>query len=607
MRYRVFAAGLIIASVALAQDTPPDPALARRLTVGWATGVAGRFVTVSNPVVSAHSLARLAALTCEYDRNAASGMMRQAITRLNAIPANIFFDEQVPRLPIASFTGLWKMISASVKKCDPSLTGLIDTQAFELRRNDERRNANSSVIARALNLHEEDPERAAQLGDLMLDASDPASIDFGGLEFFLVKLRERAPELADDVFRHALETIVSAPSPGMLDLDELGKYLFVDPYPDHVPRPDVLNLFRSFGIGGVSVYDFRHVRMGANPDVISAYIDALRKMVEQSLTSPAVSPANSRYEPTVAYSLTLQLSAHARELDLESANALTELLPKISTSYAAFIAATLRADPPPIVDERANRRQRVRAIVAAIRRKRFEDARREMNSVGDEPTTRQLSLLIDFAEASAALSRGDIEAAIRLTNRIQPGGVKRGMLYASLISKVPAPQHESYVSLGARDAQSLPPEFRAAVFSALSVALLEQKNPERAYTLMKEIVEALNEARVNPRQGRFDPRRLRGIKSESTQGASSTTDVPSIPLGINRFYMVIDTGENRLNYEIAVPGVTVFSLAETLKQAEALDPQQLESLILSVRDEAKQADAYLAIAELRFKKVGAEA
>lgn len=517
MRYRLLAAGVLTAALS-GQDVPPAAELdvqARRTAVGWATGVAGKFAIVSNTVISAYSLGQLAALTYEYDLSAASGMFRQAIGRLNAIPWEIFFDAQVPRLPVASFTGLWRMISTSLKKCDLTLAGLIDTQAFELRRNDERRNANNSVIAQimALKRYEQDPDRTAQLADLVLEAGDPASIDFGGLELFLAKLRERSPELADDVFKHALDTVANAPSPSTLDLDKLGKYLFVDPFPDHRFRPDDLNLSRSYTVGGTSIYDLRALLMSANPDLVGTYIDTLRQM-------------------------------------------------------------------------------------------KFDDARRAMNGIADERTTRQIGPLIDFGEASAALASGDIESVIRLTNRVQPGGVKRAMLYAGIVAKTPSPQHEGYVALATRDVQSLPAEFRTAMFSVLAVALLEQKNPERAYSILQEIVVALNDARVNPRQGRFDPAGIRGISSESSQGVGSTTDIPSIPLGTNRFYMVIDTGEGRFGYELSVPGVSIFTFPGALKQAQALDPLRLEALVSGVRDDTKQAEACVALAELRFRNLG---
>lgn len=120
---------------------------------------------------------------------------------------------------------------------------------------------------------------------------------------------------------------------------------------------------------------------------------------------------------------------------------------------------------------------------------------------------------------------------------------------------------------------------------------------------MSDVVRALNDARTAPRRARFDPR---AIREGSAAGAGSGTDVSAIPFGENRFYQVVDTGTARFNYALSVPGVSTFSLAGALRQAGTFDPQRLESLIQNLRDESRQAEAYLAIAELRFAKVAAE-
>lgn len=590
MRY--LTAGLLTASFLFGQTAPvPAPApsedpeiKARRFAVSWAGGIAGRFFTTPNTVVSVHSLVRLAALTCKYDQNAATGMFRQAASRMGSIPSQIFTDEQTPRLPVASFTTLSKMTMAAAKACDPSLPGVLDTEAFERRRKEERQYATNSVVSQAMNRYDTDPDRSAQLVDFVLEAGDPGAIDFGQVELFLARLRDRSPELGDDVFRHALETVVSAPSPGTADLGELGKYLFVDA--SNWPQPDDRNLSRSVAIGNTTIYDFRRVRMSANPELVTAYIGALQRMVEQALTPQFANPmATIRYDATAAYAVAIQVAKHARDLELSSADTITQLLPRIYTNTAAQVESTIGTlTPDPQADIATDRNRRVREIFSGIRRGKFDDARREMNGIGDIPTTRQIAPLIDFAEA-------------KNPNLVQPGGVKRAMMYAGSVRKS---GDEGFISLGTREAQSLPAEFRAAMLSALAVAIFEANKPDRAYIALSDTVKALNDARTAPRRARFDPRAIRGAEGNAS-GAG--TDVSAIPWGENRFYQVIDTGTARFNYELSVPGVTTFSLADALKRGEALDPQRLESLIQSLRDEAKQADAYLAIAELRFAKV----
>lgn len=417
MRYRLLLAGLLAASIA-AQDAGQEQAIkVRRNAVEWATGVAGRFATVSNTVVSAYALQRLAAATCAHDRNAATGMFRQAASRMGSIPSQIFFDEQTPRLPIASFTGLSRMVMGAAKQCDPSLPGVLDTESFTRRKQDERQYANNSVVSQAMNRYDTDPDRAAQLVELVLEAGDPGTIDFGAVELFLAKLRERSPELGDDVFRRALETVIGAPSPGTGDLGTLGKYLFVDA--GQWQQPDEQNLFRSVAIGNSTIYDFRRVRMSANPDLVNAYIDALRRMVLQASTPQPNNPlATIRYDATVAYSLAIQMLKHARDLELSAAETLQQVMPRMYTNTAAQVETAIGSlSPDPQSDIAADRNRRVRDILNDLRRGKFDDARREMNGIGDIPTTRQVAPLIDFAE-------------FMKPHLIQPGGVKRALLYA---------------------------------------------------------------------------------------------------------------------------------------------------------------------------------
>jgi hypothetical protein len=383
-----------------------------------------------------------------------------------------------------------------------------------------------------------------------------------------------------------LETVAGAPSPGTGDLDELGKYLFVDSA--NWSQPDDQNLSRSIAIGNSTAYDFRRVRMSANPDLVNAYISALERIVQQAMIPQPSNPmATIRYDGTVAYSLALQVGKHARDLELASADTITQLLPKIYTNTAAQVEATIgQMTPDPQSDIASERNRRVREIFNDIRRRKFDDARREMNGIGDIPTSRQLAPLINFAEADNP-------------NDIQPGGVKRAIVYAGKIRRT---GDEGLIALASRDAQSLPAEFRAAMLSSLATAIFEVNKPERAYPILSDTVRALNDARTAPRRARFDPREIRGAQG-NTAGAGSGTDVSAIPFGENHFYQVIDTGTARFNYELTVPGVSTFTFSGALKSAQALDPQRLEALIMGLRDETKQADAYLAIAELRFAKI----
>jgi hypothetical protein len=570
------------------------------LSVSWATALASRFVIVGNTVVSAHSLGRLGELICAHDRLAASGVYRQAIIRINSIPPEVFFDEKQPVLPIASFTGLWRMISASAQKCDPGAESLLNAESFKQRRYDEQRAANNGVLIRALQLIEDNPERAGQLVELVLEAGDPDGIDFAMVEKFLASLRDRAPELGDKVFRVALDTAVDAPRGSTSALSQLGVYLFVDP--NDVYAPDKNNLSRTITIGTSDIFDFRRVRSSADPDAVEAYMRAVIRLSERAMTPQTSAIPMSGFDSTVAYALALQMTAHARELELSTSTELMQLSTRLYTGQAGQVEVAVGGGVGDVeASEGARVSKRMREILTAIRRKKFEDARRALNGLGDAQVSPRLSSLIDFAEASAAVSSGALQLATSLASGLRPGGVKRTLIYAGVAEKSDIVRAQQLASIASRDVQALPAEFRAAMYSALAAALLG--DPDRAYLFMRDIVTAMNDARINPRAARFEPRPEIGAMS---RGAGGGTDVSGIPLATSRFFEVLDTGTSRYSMDLSVAGVNAFSLPVLLSRATHFEMQRLEALVSSVRDDAKQAEAMLAIAGLRLKIAEAE-
>jgi hypothetical protein len=260
--------------------------------------------------------------------------------------------------------------------------------------------------------YEADPDRAAQLAELVLEAGDPRYVDFDTLSQFLAKLRERSPELGDDVFQKALTTVNAAESPSSAALNQLGKYLFVDPKLREAP--DEENRFTDSQIGASTITDFRRVRRSANPDAVDAYIRALLTMIDNASRAGSAL-ASLNIDPTVLYALAIQMQPHAKELELASADALTAALIKIQTGSTAQVLAAVGgsvADPSSGSDA-SYRIRMARDAVAALRRKKFEDARQLLVRVADTNTTRQLGPLIDFAEAMAAVGTSDLDRATR--------------------------------------------------------------------------------------------------------------------------------------------------------------------------------------------------
>ena len=579
---RHFAILLAFCPGAAAQADPP----AAPAALQWATGQASRFEQYTNPVVSAHALASLAALVCEHDRSAGVVLFRKALARIDNTPDSFFVDEKAPVLPISSFTALWKMVIAPALKCDPALATVVDVERVQTRLTLERQQANFTVLAKAYSRIAADPERAAQLADLVLTAGEVEMLDFPGFGLFLSHLRERAPELGDRVFIKAADAVASARVPNTRALDELGKYLFVDPQLRE--SPDEFNYFRDVQVQSSTVTDFRSVRYSTNPEPVEAYIRTILRMVEK----PGF---DANYDATVAYSVAFQTEVHARRMGLETRD-LAGTLTRIATSAGLQVASALGS---PVADARpagADRSRAVGQVLTAVRGKRFVEARQLLARVDDQDTRGQVAVLIDFGEASAAIAAGDLVEAARLTNGVRSGGLKRGLLYAGLV----AAGDRKQISQGIADATVLPAEFRAALLLAIADGLVES-DPQRMFSILRNIVEASNAARTSPLQGRFDPRQVRG---PGRQGVGAATDVPFIPLSSSRFYEVVDTNGSRHAFDLGVPKVNVFTLPGLLLRTEKLDYRLLEATVLGLRGEMQQAAALLAIVESRLK-VGA--
>lgn len=185
-----------------AQAQSPEPEALR-----WSIALGGRFRDLRDPVVAAHAIGNLAMLMCPHDRTSAAALFQESFNRLRFLTPDSF---RLPDhlLPSLSFTALWEATTAAAEKCDPDLRRYFDVERAQLKMRLERQKA-TDTLKRGNSLIESRPDRAAQLAEAALGVSDPASLDISELTKFLSDLRERAPDLADEVFDAALEFITS--------------------------------------------------------------------------------------------------------------------------------------------------------------------------------------------------------------------------------------------------------------------------------------------------------------------------------------------------------------------------------------------------------------
>ena len=187
----------------------------------WAIGLSGRFRLLHNPVVAAHAEATLAGIVCSKD---------------GAAGAELFH---------------------------PLLKQFADADALRANMDAELRPANDKLET-AMEVIDCNPDRAAQLADAAITASESGILDCGLLTQLLWRLRDRSLDLADDLFPEALNFVTSVPAPDTSLLLEIGKYLFKAP--KHLSESDREEQNEVFEIDQSSVANFTATWISTDPD-----------------------------------------------------------------------------------------------------------------------------------------------------------------------------------------------------------------------------------------------------------------------------------------------------------------------------------------------------
>jgi hypothetical protein len=599
---RSIAAGLLLAACVSAQrstqpEVPVDPLI-------WATATAGtEFSRFENTVVSAHAMAQLSALVCRYDKGTGNALFAQTLRGADSIKIEVFTNPKEKLLPVNSLTGLLDFIEKQAVKCDPTLQGLMDAVkdgAFKQRLKDERVLSANNLLGAAMGRYEADPDRAAQLVDLVFETADSATIDFEGLSSLLALLRARAPELSDRLFVRALDAVSSREFRSTRSFAVLGKYLFVSPAAR--AESDAENRFEMLPVDGGSTFNFGMPRQSANTELVTPYVQRLLRLIDLSLNIRERSE-HPEFDPQSAMYLAQSLVPAIQFVKSNDQGPLKTGITRLQTAYGSQIRLAPEAVFQSATQPDDSIYRRVREVFPSLNKKEFDEARRQLNGVLDTATTAQVAPVIEFARALDALRSGDAILATRTTGQIQPGGVRRALLYTAIIHKVSGSTVDSTLSLALRETNTMPHEIRAAVLSALATALFP-KNPQRmqAPTILIEAVRALNAAQDSPRSWRFDPRPTRNLSSNTGRTVNGANlDVPGIQMSVAGFTQVIDTGQGRIVYALDVPDVGPFTVAEAFLKATTIPLTMLEAIAKELLNERERAGAFLSIAELRFE------
>jgi hypothetical protein len=558
----------------------------------WAVGLSKRLHELHDPVVETYSLGVLGGIVCPVDRAAGIDIYREALESLEFLTPAAFTSAQ-HQLPVPSFTALWKSLTPAAVKCAPELQVLTDDERAQAKMQDERQRANLTLGDALASVHS-NPDRAAQLARNALTTGDPTTLPIPSLALFLSALRDRAADLADEVFPEALKLVASSPQPSTANLSELGEYLFTAP--NYREVPDLYQESELHQIGDTRIANFGANRKSTNPEDIRAYIDAAIEVL--SATNDVY------YDPVAGYAVAFQLLPKAEDFEPDQTDKLRKLVSltlvqagsaaaKVQEALAGSHFADQAGGSGPSLRDRM-----VSRILSTTTAGRFAEARNLTTSIGDAAVSSQVNTLIDFAQAASGLGNKELSLAFAMAKSLKPG-VKPALLYAGAVAAAhDANSALGYFQLGLRDAEVLPAEQRLTVTVALAAVMLP-RDQENGLFGLRQVVEAANEAYMTPHEGRFDPQVIYKFYSADS---TTATDSSLVIANSRCTCEVVDTRFGRHNFNLKVPGVTTLTLSGLIRNVLGIDPRQLESVLMGLQDEQRLASALDDLAALRLRQ-----
>jgi hypothetical protein len=574
---RVICALCLAVLCAEAQDAPEEHfgAVAEwNDAINWTSALREPMRRMTNQVTSTYGIASLAAVMCPADQSIAADMFREAVAGLNALP-DTFRDSQKV-LPVATFSGLWKVVMGPGVKCDPSLPQPND-QA-RAKREAERREASSYLEQAKVT---DNPERAAQLAQAAMEVGDPYEFDISSITHFLIEFRVRAPDLADDLFQRAVAFTLEAANPNVDGLAELGNYLYLAP--TFAGKSEPVHNRTTYQVNNSAFSNWQGDHDDMNPDAAEAYIAAVADLFTNN-------SAAANTDPVAAYALAYQLLPKARDLGLGQADGLEKFLQQMQAQYsnvAGAVAANL-GGAPASPNSPSGFSHLVAQIKTAISAGRFADAREMLTEVDGVPVGSLIRSVIDFADAERAIRAKDYDRAMTLAGKL-PGGAKRALLYAGVAATSTNGLTAIFaLHLGLKDTDLLSYEQRIAMLSALGTAASVVDRDE-TQAILNLLISSLNDADKNPRKLRFDPKNSFGL------------DSPRVLCGPGGFRESIEGLQGRQSFPLKVVGVNAFSLADFIAQAKRVDFMRLEASVEALRNELQLTKGYVALARMRLK------
>jgi hypothetical protein len=569
----IVCSALLAAAAAQAQNNDLAAIAEWSDALSWTSALREPMRRMTNPVVTAYGIASLGAIVCPADQSLGADLFEEAVADLNAIPDSVFHDS-LKVLPVATFSGLWKVVVGPGMKCDPALSQPND--GARAKREFERREAASFLEQAKL---ADNYDRAAQLAQAALETADPNSLDVGSFTSFLIHFRVPAPDLADDLFQRAIAFTMESQIPSVDALAELGNYLFEAP--QYVGKSEPMLDRVTSTVNGAAFSNLQGLRDEANPDLVTAYIGAVSDLLSGNSVAANVDPVS-------AYATAYQLLSKARSLTLDSADSLEKVVSQLeaqNSGVAAAVQAKLESSAAPSPSKFGRLMAQIRAAMSAGR---FADARDILTEVDGVTVRSLIGSSIDFYEAAYSMRAKDADRTMALAGRLPPGA-KRALVYAGVVATSGNRLTAIFaLHLGLKDADLLSYEQRMALLPALATAASGVDRDE-TQAVLSSIVSSQNDANTSPRKSRFDPR------------SSLAFDGPRILCGPGGFQESIQGAQGRVTFPLQVTGAAAFSLQDFIAQAKNVDFMRLEATVEGLHNELHLTRAYLALALLRLK------
>lgn len=587
---------LVASSIAGAQTTPevrlrpaPVPTFSdvRLLKAkGFIEALTTTFEQQVNPVLSARSLAELAALVCAIDKPLAGSLFEKAGQRLRTAETEVLSGNAKA---IAEATAV--SVRASHIACDPSSSELRKSNAA-----DQSASLGANVGA-ALKLAAADAKQAMEIA--AAPAASAAQLSRMELEHFLsllIKLRSDNAAGADALFASALASLSSSVvGDTATRLSILGNYPFSSAYVADQPSRRQGG-FVKVSVGGTLVYDITAERVDIPFSVTEAYLRTSAALLAR--------PADS--EPTgVRFALAVQLEEKARRL-------LPELLPSfamIRSSAAAtlsqadvqdtsnlgrtssdFEKSVSAADPNDFTPERRDEAW-LSIFASRVRREDLGGAKDAASKIGDRLVRDKLQEIVLYENAMQSLSKGELDLASAYLEQLTPGLRKAAasLDFAQQLLNRDVVRAGEVLRSVVPQIQNLPPRERASL-SLVTVALFAKLDTEFTMTALQHAVNDLNEAdKLANSNDRSPPRTGAGLK------------VVHQPWGFEEY---VSVGTVTRSFAIrfrGLPSISLPGIVPLLGREDDLD--LLQSTLMTLHSESRRNEALLGLARIHLRNL----